>query len=132
MTLKVIRNVSTIKVSAPGPQGPSGVSVGGGGAYAATSTTSLTVSNSGTKTLTVQANLSYSAGSRLRITSGSAWIEGICSSYSGTILVFVADKSSGSGTFNSWTVNIAGEPGATGPAGPTGPSGSSTPFFLIF
>jgi len=88
-----------------GPAGPS---------YAATSSSSQTIGNTGAKTFTTQSGLAYSPGARVRATSGSNWMEGVVSSYSGTTLVFTADKSSGSGTFTSWTINLAGQPGADG------------------
>lgn len=129
MILKVIKKVYRISTAARGPQGPSGVGngEGGGGAYAATSSSSLSIASSGSRTFTTQANLSYSAGARVRATSGANWMEGVCSSYSGTTLVVVLDKSNGSGTFNSWTINITGEPGAVGPQGPQGVQGVQGP-----
>lgn len=106
-----------------GVQGPSGLGGSGGGGYAATSTTSLSITWSQSRTFETQSGLSYSAGARVRATASGVWMEGVCTSYTGTSLVVLMDNSSGSGTFAGWTLNIAGERGATGAAGATGPQG---------
>lgn len=112
-------------VGVQGPKGIDGVGVGGGGAYAATSTSSLSITGSLSRTFVTQAGLSYSAGARVRATASGGWMEGVCTAYSGTSLTVLMDNSSGSGTFASWTINIAGERGATGPQGPTGATGAT-------
>lgn len=100
------------------PAGPTGATGPAGPGYAATSTSSQTIGNSGTKTFTVQSGLAYTAGARVRAADASNpstnWMEGVVSSYSGTTLVFTADKSAGSGTLTNWTINLAGQPGADG------------------
>jgi hypothetical protein len=103
----------TIRTS--GPVGAQGVA---GPSYAATSVTSNAIASSGSKTFATQAGLAYLAGARVRASDASLpttnWMEGVVTSYSGTSLIFTADKSLGSGTLTNWTINIAGEPGANG------------------
>ena len=98
-----------------GAQGPVGLT---GPGYAATSVSSQTIGSSGTKTFTTQSGLAYSAGARVRAADAGApatnYMEGVVSSYSGTTLAFTADRSVGSGTLTSWTINIAGDRGAPG------------------
>jgi hypothetical protein len=85
-----------------------------GAGYGGTSVTSLAVASSGSKTLTTQAGLAYTASSRIRVADAADpatnWMEGVVTSYSGTTLIFTADRSSGSGTFTDWAISIAGEP----------------------
>lgn len=91
-----------------------------GKGYAATSATSLSI-GTGSKTLTTQKNRAYVVGSRIRVASAAApttkWLEGVVTSYSGTTLVFTADKTAGSGSAADWNLSIAGEPGAQGASG---------------
>lgn len=98
-------------IRAAGSPGATG-STGAG--YIATSSTSNSIASSGSKSFTTQAGLAYTPGARVRAseTGGTAWMEGVVTSYSGTTLTFTADKSSGAGTFNAWNVNVAGQPGA--------------------
>jgi hypothetical protein len=73
---------------------------------AGTSTTSLTV-GSGSKTVTTQSGLPYSAGARIRISSSatpSKYMVGTCTSYSGTTLVVNVTQFEGSGTLASWNI----------------------------
>jgi hypothetical protein len=68
--------------------------------------------------------LSFSPGARVRATATSGvFIEGIVNSYDGETLLFTPDLSNGTGTFNDWNINIAGEQGVIGPVGPEGPQG---------
>ena len=100
------------------PAGPDGATGPAGPGYVATSTSSQTIGNSGTKTFTVQSGLAYTAGARVRAADASNpstnWMEGVVTSYSGTTLVFTADKKLGSGTLTNWTINLTGQPGADG------------------
>lgn len=95
-------------ISLVGQTGPAGPS------YAATSTTSLAIgAASGTRTLTTQTGMPYTAGLRLRCTAiAGTYFEGQVLSYSGTILVITVDRVSGSGTFASWNINVTGEVGS--------------------
>lgn len=112
-----------------GPAGPAGPE---GPGYEATSTTSLTPVT-GSTVFTTQANLAYSPGARVRATSASvssAWLEGICTAYSGTSLTINVDTVAGTGTHADWNLNLAGVPGTSGsqgPAGPQGPQGNPGP-----
>jgi hypothetical protein len=61
----------------------------------------------------IQTGPAYSAGARVRISSGANFMEGVVASYdsgSGNLTVSV-DTVVGSGTFNNWNVNLAGQPG---------------------
>jgi hypothetical protein len=107
-----------------GGTGATGATGATGPGYTATSTTSLTI-GTGSQTLTTQAGLAYSVGARVRIsytTTPTDYMEGLCTSYSGTTLIVNVDTVGGSGTFASWNINLAGNVGATGATGPTGPS----------
>lgn len=91
-----------------------------GAGYGGTSPTSLSISSSGTKTLTTQAGLAYVVGSRVRLASSadpSNYMEGVVSSYSSTTLAFTADNSAGSGTLSSWSLSLAGDKGTAGATG---------------
>lgn len=93
-----------IKVSAKGVDAPT---------YGGTSTTSLAI-GTGSKVFTTQAGLAYLTGARVRASSASGptnWMEGVVT-YSGTTLTMTSDKTSGSGTFADWNLNVVGQPGA--------------------
>lgn len=105
--------------SGGGEQGATGEP---GDYYSTTSTTSLLI-GLGTKTLTVDTGLAYSVAQEVVIaTTVSDFMEGSILSYNsltGAMTVNVTNTS-GSGTYNNWTVNllgVEGPPGATGPAG---------------
>ena len=104
---------------AQGPQGPPGTAQ-----ITGTSTSTQTIGNSGTKSFTVlPVGLGYSPGLRVRAADASAptlnYMEGVVTLYnSGSgALVFTADNAAGAGTLSSWTINIAGDKGATGASG---------------
>lgn len=110
-----------------GPDGPAGPT---GPGYTATSASSVAIASSGSKSFTTQSGLAYTSGARVRAADSANpstnYMEGVVTSYSGTTLVFTADRSAGSGTISSWNINIAGDKGADG-AGTgdvTGPSSS--------
>lgn len=102
------------------PSGPPGPG------YAATSDTLVTVASAGSIALTTQSGLAYIAGTRLRITSrgSGAWVEGVIASYTGALITFTADLSSGSGDYNDWNLSVAGQTGPQG-AGYTATSATS-------
>jgi hypothetical protein len=50
-------------------------------------------------------------------------MEGIVASYDNQTLALNVDTVAGTGTYVSWNIGVAGQPGATGPAGPQGPQG---------
>jgi hypothetical protein len=97
----------------PGPAGPTGPG------YIATSTSTVTI-GTGAQTFTTQAGLAYAAGTRVRVASSatpSSWMEGLITSYSGTTMAVNVDLVSGSGSFSSWNINVAGTQGAGNPGG---------------
>jgi hypothetical protein len=101
-----------------GPQGETGLTGGQGLAgtpgqgYGGTSTTSLDV-GTGEKTFTTQSDLAWQPGNDVRLTSGSAWMEGWITAYSGTQMTVVADLSNGAGSLASWVLGpVGGAPGA--------------------
>jgi hypothetical protein len=104
---------------AQGPQGPTGATGAQGdtgatgSGYLATSTTSVTI-GTGSQTFTTQSGLAYLPGDRARVSNTatpSNYMEGVVTSYSGTSLVVNVDTTSGSGTFASWNIGIAGNAG---------------------
>ena len=95
-----------------GATGPAGAGYGG------TSTTSRTI-GTGSLAFTTQAGLAYVPGQRVRVAnSGSNYVEGAVTSYTGTTLTILADAIAGSGTYAAWNIGVAGSVGPTGAAGP--------------
>ncbi|MEI8205161.1 MAG: tail fiber domain-containing protein, partial [Bacteroidota bacterium] len=95
------------------------------GSYLATSTTSITI-GTGSKTFATLAGLAYSSYSRVRISNSSSnFMEGLITSYTGTSLVVNVDYVSGSGTFASWNISIAGIVGTNGTTGASGTTGTT-------
>lgn len=93
-------------IAVSGPVGATGAS------YAGTSSSSVAI-GSGSKAFTTQSGLAYAAGTRVRVAnSATDYMEGVVSSYSSTTLAVSVDRVVGSGTFTSWTIGIAGDPGA--------------------
>src|SRR5215471_7179180 len=72
-------------------------------------------------------NRSFITGQRLRVTANATpggYLEGLVVSYSAMReLTINADVSTGSGTYSSWFIGVAGQPGPQGPPGPVGPTG---------
>src|SRR5262249_49722618 len=90
----------------PGGIGPQGAGYGG------TAATALAV-RTRPQALTTQARPGYQTGARVRASATSdptKWMEGVAT-YAGTALTIVVDKVNGTGTFASWTFNLAGQPG---------------------
>lgn len=110
-----------------GPQGPQGVQgergergeTGQRGDHFATSSvTPLAISSSGSVSLVVEAGLSYTAAQYVIIAkNASIFMRGHVSSYDSVTgeLVVELDYSSGSGSYDTWTVNVeaVGMPGAS-------------------
>jgi hypothetical protein len=74
----------------------------------------------------ISASSAFTAGNRVRIiatASPTNWMEGIVTSYTTSTFIVNVDLISGSGTYNSWRIGIAGEIGATGIDGATGATG---------
>lgn len=63
--------------------------------------------------------LGWTIGQRLRAANGANWVEGIVTEVTSTGVTIEADLASGSGTFSSWNIGIAGQQGAVGPSGLT-------------
>lgn len=96
-----------------GIQGIQGIQGNTGAGYTATSISSNAL-GTGSKTFTTQTNLAYTSGARVRLShSSTEFMEGVVSSYSGTTLIFTSDYVIGTGTFTSWNINLAGDPGST-------------------
>lgn len=99
---------------ADGADGTNGTDGADGPGYYATSTSSVAI-GTGSKTFTTQAALAYSANARVRVAyDASNYMEGVVTSYSGTSLAVNVDRVVGSGTYASWTINLAGDVGASG------------------
>jgi hypothetical protein len=81
-----------------------------GASYTATSTTSLTI-GMGPQTFVTQAGLAYLPGARARASNGVNYMEGLVTAYSGASLTINVTRTGGSGTFASWNINLAGDPG---------------------
>lgn len=87
-----------------GDVGPTGAGYGG------TSTTSLALA-AGVQTFQTQPGLAYRAGARVRLSSGSNYMEGVVNAYVDANMSVSVDKVFGAGTFANWNLNIAGQPG---------------------
>jgi hypothetical protein len=117
---------TTGSIGLTGPTGPSG------DRYATTSSTSLALST-GSKTLTVGAGLSYTAGQNIVIANGTTnFMYGTVTSYTATTLVANITSFTGAGgPYNSWNVNLNGPPGPTGSTGLTGSTGPTGPTSVV-
>lgn len=108
---------------ATGPAGPTGAagangSNGTNGANAdvtRSSTSSISIgTGSRTLTYTSSSNLGWVIGTRLRFSNSSTnWMEGAVTSVSSTSVTINVTLTSGSGSFSSWNISIAGEPGSS-------------------
>ena len=90
----------------------------GAGYSGVTSASSLAIS-AGTKVFTLNTSTSaFSSGARVRAAASTVtnYMEGIVT-ISGTTMTMACDSFGGSGTFAAWTINLAGEKGATGATG---------------
>ena len=88
-------------------------------AMTGTSTTSLAI-GTGSKTLTTQSGKTFTVGRYIQIGvtgSGANFMNGQITSYSGTTLVVNVSSIGGSGTHNTWTLDLSGVKGATGNTG---------------
>ena len=88
-------------------------------AMTGTSTTSLAI-GTGSKTLTTQSGKTFTVGRYIQIGvtgSGANFMNGQITSYSGTTLVVNVNSIGGSGTHNTWTLDLSGVKGATGNTG---------------
>lgn len=110
------------------PEGPAGPA---GDRYATTSTTSIPVPNhNDVVIMTVGTGLSYTPQQTVIVAyDGIASFTATVNSYDANtgIINLTCLKKTGSGTYNTWTVNLTGAPGTQGDTGPAGPS-SLAPF----
>jgi hypothetical protein len=86
----------------------------------------------GVQSLTVDTGLAYTPGQSIIISSvggGTNEMTGAVTSYTTGTGAMTANITStaGSGTYSSWTVNLAGAAGVPGPQGPQGPQGVTGP-----
>lgn len=96
-------------------RGPAGTGAPGSSDVVGSSTSSVAI-GIGAKTFTVQENRGWGVGARLRVTSNADpanFMEGVVTSYSGTSLQLAVNLTGGVGTFDDWTINIAGQSGQT-------------------
>ena len=95
-----------------GPPGATGPAGSPGPSYGGSSTTSLTV-GTGSKSLTTQSGLAWQVDNAIRLQSGTAWMEGQVTAYSGTALTVNVTLTNGSGTLAAWVLGpVGGAPGA--------------------
>ena len=107
---------------AQGPPGNVGLTGATGASYGGTSTSTASI-GIGTVTLAVGTGLAYVTGMRARFSAYSAmtnWMEGQVTDYSSGNLTINATLINGTGSFNNWTIAVAGEQGQQGPAGAAG------------
>jgi hypothetical protein len=109
-----------------GPTGATGISGADGDTYATTSLSSVAI-GSGSKTFVlVDIDVDYSIGQTVVVAfdSSNLMIGDVTSYTSGTgTLIFTVTSFTGTGTYSSWSVNLAGAVGVAGPTGPTGVTG---------
>lgn len=108
-----------------GIQGLVGLQGDAGDRYKTNSSTSLTVGALSSVTLTVtDNNLAYTPKQEVIVVSTAntaVYFNGVVSSYSGYTLILSVTSQTGSGTYDSWAINLTG---LQGPAGNTGATGS--------
>ena len=116
-----------------GPAGATGAS-GQSDRYATTSSSSLSVTT-GTKTFTVETNLSWSNLQPVVIANSlaTAKMQGTVSSYTRSTGVMIAQITTviGTGTFSAWQVNLDGIAGVAGETGPQGATGATGPESVV-
>ncbi len=90
--------------------------VAAGARYDTTSATSFAI-GTGSKSFTVAAGLSYTAGQRVIIASEAAptvdFMTGLVTAYGGTTLIVTVDGTGGSGTHTDWLINLSGSQGVS-------------------
>jgi hypothetical protein len=109
------------QIGATGATGPVG------DRYSTTSTSNITIAL-GNVSLEVEANLAYTVGQDITVTYDfNNYMAGPIISYdvSNGSLEFNSITILGSGTYDSWTVNLDGSAGAEGATGATGPDGAT-------
>lgn len=105
------------------PVGDKGDSGATGPGYNATSTSSVAI-GTGSKAFSIGTGYAFAAGQRARAARDTSnYIEGLVASYTGGTLTITADRAVGSGTYTSWTLGLAGDPGGQGIQGIQGNPG---------
>jgi hypothetical protein len=103
------------------PYSPAGPIIAG------TSLSNVTI-GTGVHTFTMQEiRLGFTPGVRVRAASDGfpdQWMEGVITSYDGTNIVVDVDSANGTGPYDDWNINVAGERGQMGPQGPQGQQGA--------
>ena len=110
-----------VVLAAPfGPRGP---------VITGTSDTAIAIQTGSRTVVMNEFGLGFMAGVRARATSATdpagLWFEGVVTAYNlqtGALTILV-DTIKGSGVYDDWTVNVAGQPGPQGPQGAPGPQG---------
>ena len=112
-------------VGQQGIQGPQGIQGINGDKYATTSTTNASVSN-GTKTFLLGGGLAYTTQQSVVVAHDAAHhMHGDIIAYNAStgVAVIQVKNHTGSGTYNSWTINLEGAAGIQGPQGIPGIQG---------
>lgn len=112
-----------------GPTGPQGNTGSSGDIYRSTSTTTVDLSGitfGDIVELNVGENYSYSKVQTILVANDTSnYFTGLVSSYSGETLSVEVNGLTGSGSFSSWDVNLAGAVGQAGPQGAQGNTGAT-------
>lgn len=115
------------QAGATGAQGPAGADGVDGDKFSTTSTDNLTI-GTGTKSFTVELNLAYVPAQPIILSyDGSNYMSGTVTSYDKTTGAIVVNITSitGSGSYSSWYLALAGLQGPPGPTGATGATGAT-------
>lgn len=105
------------------PVGDKGDTGATGPGYSATSTSSVAI-GTGSKAFSIGTGYAFAAGQRTRAARDTSnYVEGPVASYTGGTLTITADRAVGSGTYTSWTLGLAGDPGGQGIQGIQGNPG---------
>jgi Collagen triple helix repeat (20 copies) len=120
-----LETLNTIAVVATAPFAPRGPVIAG------TSASTVTIGLGPINFVMQQFGLGFLPGVRVRAAFTddpvNFWMEGIVTSYEVQNLVVQVDLLHGAGTYDNWTISVAGEPGQRGAAGPQGPEGDPGP-----
>lgn len=113
---------------ATGSTGSTGATGGTGLGYGGTSTTSRAIAATGSMTWTIGTGKAYQLGDLVKIvvtTDTTLWMKGIVSDYSSGVLTVAINEKSGTGTYASWNIGLAGETGPQGEQGEQGETGET-------
>lgn len=108
-----------------GTTGVTGNTGATGAGYGGTSISTRTI-GLGSIAFNTQSGLAYLAGDQVRVSHSSIeYMEGTLTGYSGVLFAVLVTYTSGSGTFSSWNLSIAGVIGPTGATGSDGNVGAT-------